>query len=227
MLPNKIMIGSPKGSPIVLAPPNDLLAMCIAEGIEDALSAHEATGLGAWAAGSASLMPALADAVPGYIDCVSILAHRDPAGIKGANELATRLSARGIGCVVAFLGIGDGSMKDANDILRASGPDELRRRFDSALVNGRQPLPVPPNGAAKPTTSAEIIRVSSVQAQPIKWLWPSRMALGKVTMVAGNPGLGKSQFTTYLAAQVSTGGKWPAREGNSPTWQRLDVICRR
>jgi putative DNA primase/helicase len=107
-------------------------------------------------------------------------------------------------------------MKDANDILRASGPDELRRRFDSALVNGREPLPVLPNGAAKPTISAEIIRVSSVQAQPIKWLWPSRMALGKVTMVAGNPGLGKSQFTTYLAAQVSSGGNWAAKEGKCP-----------
>ena len=103
--PNKIKIGSPKGSPIVLAPPNDLLGMCITEGIEDALSAHEATGLGAWAAGSASLMPALAGTVPPYIEHVSILAHRDPAGIKGANELARRLSARGIGCVVAFLGM--------------------------------------------------------------------------------------------------------------------------
>ena len=103
MLPNKIMVGSPKGSPIVLAPPNDLLGMCITEGIEDALSAHEATGLGAWAAGSASLMPALADTVPGYIDHVSILAHRDPAGTKGANELAIRLKARGIACAVAFL----------------------------------------------------------------------------------------------------------------------------
>jgi hypothetical protein len=104
-LPNKIMVGIPKGSPIVLAPPNDLLGMCITEGIEDALSAHEATGLGAWAAGSASLMPALAATVPRYIEHVSILAHRDPAGIKGANELATRLRTRGTGCVVAFLGL--------------------------------------------------------------------------------------------------------------------------
>ena len=101
--PNKVMLGRPKGSPIVLAPPNDLLGMCITEGIEDALSMHEVTGLGAWAAGSASLMPALADAVPEHIDCVSILAHPDPAGIKGANELATRLRTRGTGCVVAFL----------------------------------------------------------------------------------------------------------------------------
>ena len=103
LLPSKIMVGAPKGSPIVLAPPNDLLGMCITEGIEDGLSAHEATGLGAWAAGSASLMPALAATVPRYIEHVSILAHRDPAGTKGANELARRLRARGIACAVAFL----------------------------------------------------------------------------------------------------------------------------
>ena len=72
---------------------------------DGALFTSKFTGLGAWAAGSASLMPALADAVPDYIDCVSILAHPDPAGIKGANELATRLRIRGTGCVVLFLGM--------------------------------------------------------------------------------------------------------------------------
>jgi hypothetical protein len=103
--PNKIMIGRSKGSPIVLAPPNDLLTMCITEGIEDALSAHEAMAFGAWAAGSAPLMPSLADAVPDYVEHVLILAHRDPAGIKAANELARRLCARAIPCTVAFLGL--------------------------------------------------------------------------------------------------------------------------
>src|SRR5215213_4098451 len=49
------------GSPICLAPPNDLLGFSVTEGIEDALSIHEATGLGvwAWAAGTAGRMPAL------------------------------------------------------------------------------------------------------------------------------------------------------------------------
>jgi hypothetical protein len=50
----KIMIGHSKGSHIVLAPPNDLLGMSIAEGIENGIALHETTGLGAWAAGSAS-----------------------------------------------------------------------------------------------------------------------------------------------------------------------------
>lgn len=39
-------------------------------------------------------MPALADAVPDYIDFVTIVADRDQAGIKHANALADRLSKR-------------------------------------------------------------------------------------------------------------------------------------
>jgi hypothetical protein len=56
---DKIMIGKSAGSPIVLAPVNDGLGLAIAEGIEDALSIYDATGLGAWAAGAASRMPPL------------------------------------------------------------------------------------------------------------------------------------------------------------------------
>ena len=52
--PNKLIIGSPGGMPITLAPANDLLALAIAEGIEDALALHHALGIGAWAAGGAS-----------------------------------------------------------------------------------------------------------------------------------------------------------------------------
>jgi phage/plasmid primase-like uncharacterized protein len=94
----KIMIGKPSGSPIVIAPPNDLLGLAICEGIEDALSIHQATGLGAWAAGSAPHMGKLADAVPSWIDCVSIFADADAdqQGERNAALLAEQLTARGI-----------------------------------------------------------------------------------------------------------------------------------
>jgi Toprim domain len=91
----KIMIGYSAGSPIVLAPPNDALGVVIAEGIEDALSAHEATGLGAWAAGSASRMPALAGILPDFIEVVTVLVDDDQDGRRHAAELGRRLRARG------------------------------------------------------------------------------------------------------------------------------------
>jgi hypothetical protein len=92
----KIMIGRSAGWPIVLAPPNDLLGMAITEGIEDALSVHVASGLGAWAAGAASRMPALAERVPSYIECVTVVMDPDPAGRRGALGLADALHRRGI-----------------------------------------------------------------------------------------------------------------------------------
>lgn len=50
---------------------------------------------------------------------------------------------------------------------------------------------------------------SDISPQSVHWLWPGQIARGKVSIVAGNPGLGKSQITAYLAATVTTGGVWP------------------
>jgi len=90
------MVGHSIGSPIVLAPMNGMLGLAITEGIEDALSVHQATGLGAWAAGAASRMPALADTVPDYTSCVSIVADDDDTGRENSEKLAEALVARGI-----------------------------------------------------------------------------------------------------------------------------------
>jgi hypothetical protein len=92
---NKLFVGSSSGWPIVIAPPNDLLGMVVTEGIEDALSAHQATSLGAWAAGSAGRMPALAERIPSYIDCITVCADDDAAGRHGAHTLADALTGRG------------------------------------------------------------------------------------------------------------------------------------
>jgi hypothetical protein len=103
--PNKVIVGrGALGMPIILAPPNDLLGLAICEGVEDALSIHEATGLGAWASDGATRMPALANAVPAHIDCVNVFGHDDAAGRRGATELAERIRARGVEVIFKFLG---------------------------------------------------------------------------------------------------------------------------
>jgi Toprim domain len=93
---DKIIIGRCLGSPIMLAPTNDLLGLAVCEGIEDALSLHAATGLGAWAAGSASRLAALSNSVPDWIDTVTVCADSDPAGRKGAGALGAALRHRGL-----------------------------------------------------------------------------------------------------------------------------------
>ena len=92
---DKIVVGSPRGFPIALAAVNDGLGLTIGEGIEDTFSVHDATGLGAWAAGSAPLLPYLADVVPAWVECVTIIVDDDKAGRRKSDELAKRLEDRG------------------------------------------------------------------------------------------------------------------------------------
>lgn len=89
------VLGVCKGEPIVIAPPNDGLALCIAEGVESALSLQVAMGWGSWAADSANFMPALADKVPSYIESVTVWCEKGKAGQDSARELQERLTARG------------------------------------------------------------------------------------------------------------------------------------
>lgn len=51
--------------------------------------------------------------------------------------------------------------------------------------------------------------LAGVEPRNIDWLWPRRIPRGKVSLVAGQPGRGKSQLSLHMAAQVSNGGKWP------------------
>jgi putative DNA primase/helicase len=55
----------------------------------------------------------------------------------------------------------------------------------------------------------DLVRVSDVPMEAINWLWPGRIAKGKISLIAGHPGLGKSQVTISIAATVSKGGLWP------------------
>jgi putative DNA primase/helicase len=62
---------------------------------------------------------------------------------------------------------------------------------------------------------------ADVKPEPVSWLWPDRFAFGKLTLIAGEPGIGKSQITAFIAAAVSNGAAWPNQEGQSPVGRVL------
>lgn len=50
---------------------------------------------------------------------------------------------------------------------------------------------------------------SEVEPEAVTWLWPGRLAEGKITILDGNPGLGKSSATLDIAARISRGDVLP------------------
>ncbi len=70
----------------------------------------------------------------------------------------------------------------------------------------------PAKTSPEPSTTqpeAVITPLSAVKSQTVRWLWPSRIPLGKLTLIVGDTGMGKSFLTLDIAARVSTGGPWP------------------
>jgi len=53
------------------------------------------------------------------------------------------------------------------------------------------------------------VRMSDVQPARVEWLWEGRIPLGKLTILDGDPGLGKSTIALDLAARVSCGREMP------------------
>ena len=50
---------------------------------------------------------------------------------------------------------------------------------------------------------------ADIKPVPIHWLWPGRIARGKLSLLVGHPGVGKSQLALVLAATASQGWNWP------------------
>jgi hypothetical protein len=73
----------------------------------------------------------------------------------------------------------------------------------------------------QPTRSAVLVKADTIKPQSISWAWKGRLAFGKLAMVAGDPGLGKSTILIEIAALHSIGGEFPCGEGRA---QQCEVV---
>lgn len=72
----------------------------------------------------------------------------------------------------------------------------------------------------------EVLRADQVRIEPIRWLWDGYLARGKMHIIAGAPGTGKTTVALALAATLTTAGRWPdgttAGTGNVLIWSGED-----
>ena len=64
--------------------------------------------------------------------------------------------------------------------------------------------------------TVEIIRMSEVDTQIVEWLWEPYIPFGKVTIVQGNPGEGKTTFALRLAAACTNRKPFPHMAAHEP-----------
>ena len=73
------------------------------------------------------------------------------------------------------------------------------------------------------------VSAASIKPVAIRWLWPGWLAKGKLHILAGAGGTGKTTLLLSLIATITTGGRWPdgsrcSEPGNALIWSSEDDL---
>jgi len=106
----------------------------------------------------------------------------------------------------------EGGGRDAEDWLHEHNDDADALAALLAAAPDHTPLDAAPDAA--PITSAgewqpRLVRLSDVEPQSIRWMWKGYLPLGKLVVVDGDPGLGKSTVLLDIAARLTTARPMP------------------
>ncbi len=210
--------------------PDTLETLLIGEGVATVLSAKEATGHPAIAALSSGNLEAVAKAMRGKYPAARLVILGD----LGNGQEKAEAAARAVNGLLALPQFADGELiegkppTDMNDLAQLHGLEAVQRAIANASPAGMpehgQAQENPPQGEYARTV--ELIRGSDVKPEPVSWLWNGWLAAGKMHVLGGAPGTGKTTISMALAATVTTGGRWPdgtrSPAGNVVIWSGED-----
>ena len=106
-----------------------------------------------------------------------------------------------------------GGMESAAEWRWTENPDDVLDGFDNLDADAdtqktEDEIGNKDDGSPK-GGSLNFVGAEEVELKPVKWVWKGRIARGKLCILAGDPGMGKSQTATDITARITTGSKWP------------------
>jgi putative DNA primase/helicase len=99
--------------------------------------------------------------------------------------------------------------KWVEDVFASFNDEPPKKESHGATLNGKA------NGRGN-NTALISRKAANIRPEKVDWLWVGRIARGKHTCIAGEPGTGKSQLSIIVTAVMTTSGEWPCGEGWAP-----------
>lgn len=188
----------------------------LVEGEWDALLAVQhgliaVTGTGGAGTPPKDLSPLVDRSVYVVYDC-------DKAGRDGARKAAEALLPVAKEVFVVDLGLPDGH--DLTDWFVTHGRNDEALR--TLLADAR-----PFAGEVTSATESDAplyVTLADLERRPLNWVWAGRIPAGKLTMLEGDPGLGKSMLWAKVVAHLTTGEPLPG-DGEVRDPSHVLVIC--
>lgn len=112
-----------------------------------------------------------------------------------------------------------------NKTSRERGAEYLDQFRSSVPLNDAQPE-TPGYIDVENGTTVELLCASDLRPEPVKWIWTGWLAAGKLHIIAGEAGTGKTTIAMSLGATITSGGLWPdgsrSPVGNVVIWSGED-----
>ena len=224
--------GRKRGCYFAIGKPDGVL--CIAEGFATAASIRKATGCAVAVAFDAGNLKPVAEALREKFPGLRLVLCADDDYRTEGNPGITKATeaARAVGGLLAVPNFGDerpDGATDFNDLHQHAGAEAVKRCIEAAKPvqaedkqeTGKQSAP-----AGEYAREVILTRASDMRPEPITWLWNEWLACGKLHILGGAPGTGKTTIALNLAATVTTGGQWPdgtqSPIGNVAIWSGED-----
>ena len=196
--------------------------LLVCEGWATACSLYETTGYPVAAAMNAGNLLAVAQALRAKLPDVLMIVCADDDIETAGNPCLTkaREAAQAIGALLAVPDFGperpDGAT-DFNDLHVACGGGAVLASIEAAETGGRDAGAENAQEAGITSTTQAIASrprlmlacAADIAPEAITWLWPGWLPAGKISLLAGSPGAGKTTLALAISAIVSQGGIWP------------------